>query len=344
MTDSNYPPGPLPAGAGSAGPVQFPGMTMGQILDRVFRLLRAYWKMYVGLALVPALAVLCMMVVVGGLAALMILPHLLDHHRPPNFWPLLLLVPFAVLLYIAVFLVYALYAAAASYAVVRTNQGEATTSAEAWAAAWRRAGRYIWLTFLLMLILAGPVYVVLGVLGGMFAMTALTAAHSSGTPLVFVAFMPVFMLLNLCAQVYMVLMFLRYGLAIPACVMEDLPAVAALKRSVALTSGAKGRIFVVLLVMYAASFIVIMVCEIVLFCVAGMGAFAVTLIHVSLHSPVLLFFFVPLGLLLVLVVLLVVLSVPYAGYSTALGVVYCDQRMRVDGAVGVALPAAGGPA
>jgi hypothetical protein len=340
MTNSNYPLGPLPAGAGMAEPGQFPGMTIGQILDRVFRLLRAHLKMYVGLALVPAVALLCVMVVMGGLAALMILPQMRDHPGPPALLSLLLLVPFGVVLYIAVFFVYALYAAAASYAVARTNQGAATTGAEAWAVAWKRAGQFIWLTFLLVLILAGPAYLVLGLAGGLFALFTF-ASHGSAAPLAMFAFMPMFMLLNLGAQVYMVLMFLRYGLAIPACVMEDLPAVAALKRSVALMHGAKGRIFVVLLVMYAATFIVIIGSEMVLFLVGGMGAIAVTVIGVGLHSPMLLFFFVPLGLLLVLVVLLVVLSVPNAGYLTALGVVYCDQRMRVDGAGGVALPPAG---
>jgi hypothetical protein len=342
MTDSSYPLVPSPGGTGNAAPGQWPGMTMGQILDRVFRLLRAHLKMYVGLALVPALAVLCSIAVLVGLAALLILPHLHDRPGLPDLWSLLLLVPVAVLLYVGVFVVYSLYAAAASYAAVRTNQGEAVTGAEAWAVALKGGARYTWLVFLFVLIIGGPVYVILGVFGGMFAMVALASAHNGVAPLAFLAMGPLFTLLNLCAQVYMVFMFLRFGLAIPACVMEDLPAVPSLRRSAALTQGGKGRFFVVLLVMYAASFVLILACEMILFLVGGVGVFAATLIHVSLHSPALLFFFAPLGLALVIVVILALVSLPYAGYSTALGVVYCDQRQRVDG--GSALPEAGRPA
>jgi hypothetical protein len=348
MTGWNYPPGPLPPGplppgAGNAAPGQWPGMTTGQILDRVFRLLRAHFELYVGLAIVPGLAVLSMIVVLGGLAALRFFSLLRHHSAPPNLWSLLWLVPVGIAFYIAIFIVYALYAAAASYAVVRNNWGQPVSAAEAWAVAWRRGGSYVWLTFLIVLIVGGPVYVVLGLGAGVMALTAVNA-HSSGAPFIGLAFMPMFMLLNLGTQVYMVLMFLRYGLAFPASVMEDLPAVAALRRSASLTRGGKGRIFVVLLVMYAASFILILVCEMILFFVVGMGVFAVSLAHVSWHSPLLLFIFAPLGLLVMLAVILAVVSLPYAGYTTAFGILYCDQRMRVDGAAPPPLPAAGGQA
>jgi len=50
--------------------------------------------------------------------------------------------------------------------------------------------------------------------------------------------------LILAALVYGVIMWLRYSLAVPACVVEDLPAGKAIKRSVELSSGSRGRIFV----------------------------------------------------------------------------------------------------
>jgi hypothetical protein len=309
-------------------------------------LLRSHFRMYLGLALVPAGAVLCALVVLGGLAVLSILPHLHDGAKPPNIWLLLWLAPPAVFLWFVVLVVYALYAAASSHAVVQTNRGQAVTGAEAWAVAWKRGERHVWLMFLLALIVAGPIYLILGGIGGLFAIFAVSAAHSNPAAPFLIFFMgPIFMLLNLATQVYMVLMFLRFGLSVPACVMENLPAVEALNRSVALTRGARGRIFVVLLVIYAASFVVIMVCELGLVFVAGIGAFVVTLMTVSLHSPLFLFFFVPLGLFLALVVIVAVISLPYVGYSTALGVLYCDQKFRLDTATDAAMPLApAGPA
>jgi len=53
-----------------------------------------------------------------------------------------------------------------------------------------------------------------------------------------------FVLLALGAFVYAVLMALRYSLALPAAVLEDLPARKALRRSIDLSKGSRGRIFV----------------------------------------------------------------------------------------------------
>lgn len=328
---------------GAPWPPQPPGMTMGQTLDRVYRLIRAHLRLYLGISLVPAGAVLVALAVMGGAAALVVLPHIQGRAAPTDFWFLLELVPAAIFLYCGVFVVYALYASAISHAVVKTHRGETVTAGEAWGVAQKHAGRHIWLMFLLVLILAGPIYILLGIVASLVLTVALAGGHSDpAAGLAFMAFMPLFSLFNMGAQVYMVLMFLRYGLAIPACVMEDLPAVAALQRSVALTRGGKGRFFVVMLAVYAASFVLIIACEIVVFLVVGVGIFAGVLVGASLHSPMLLFVLAPLGILVVLVVMLAFLSLPYVGYSTAIGVFYCDQRMRLENVA--ANPVAGGVA
>jgi hypothetical protein len=331
MTDALNPAGPAPMSSDGAAQAPAVGMTIGRILDCVVRLVRSGFRLYLGLALAPAVTALCAVAILAGLALLSLLPHLHDGQIPQNLWFLLWLVPPALFLYFAVFVVYALYSAAVSHAVVHAYQGHAVTIAEAWSVAWRRGERYVWLMFLLMLILAGPVYLVFGALGSLAAIFAFSAAHANPVaPFLLFALSPMFMLLNLGAQVYMVLMFLRFGLAIPACVMENLPAAEALKRSVALTRGAKGRIFVVLLVMYAASFVLIMACEIAVFLVFGVGAFLATLMGAGLHSPAVLFFFAPFALLLLLIVILALITLPYVGYTTALGVLYCDQKERLD--------------
>jgi membrane-anchored glycerophosphoryl diester phosphodiesterase (GDPDase) len=50
--------------------------------------------------------------------------------------------------------------------------------------------------------------------------------------------------LMLAALVYGILMALRYSLAMPACVVEGLPVGQAIKRSIELSKGSRGRIFV----------------------------------------------------------------------------------------------------
>ena len=46
-------------------------------------------------------------------------------------------------------------------------------------------------------------------------------------------------------------MSLRYSLAVPACVVEELPASSAIKRSISLSEDSRGRIFVLGLLVYA---------------------------------------------------------------------------------------------
>jgi hypothetical protein len=53
------------------------------------------------------------------------------------------------------------------------------------------------------------------------------------------------------AALYGAWMSLRYSLAVPACVVEELPATAAIKRSIQLSLGSRGRIFVLGLLVYA---------------------------------------------------------------------------------------------
>jgi hypothetical protein len=53
------------------------------------------------------------------------------------------------------------------------------------------------------------------------------------------------------ALLYGTWMSLRYSLAVPACVVEELPATGAIKRSIQLSLGSRGRIFILALLVYA---------------------------------------------------------------------------------------------
>jgi hypothetical protein len=123
---------------------------------------------------------------------------------------------------------------------------------------------------------------------------------------------PLFML----ALVYGVWMSLRYSLAVPACVVEDLSASSAIKRSIDLSQGSRGRIFVLGLLVYAV--------RMLLGILFGFPLIALTVKHPG--QPL------PLGWLMVQQVG-VFLSSALIGpiYSIGLTLFYYDQRIRKEG-------------
>ena len=69
-----------------------------------------------------------------------------------------------------------------------------------------------------------------------------SAGPEAIVPLVIISL--IFVVLLIAALIYAILMTLRYSLALPACVVENLPARKAIRRSIELSKGSRGRIFV----------------------------------------------------------------------------------------------------
>ena len=130
--------------------------------------------------------------------------------------------------------------------------------------------------------------------------------------------------------VYCILLMLRFAVAFPASVEEGLTAWAALQRSAKLTKKAKGRIFLVLLVVYAVMYAVNLLFMLIFVLLAAIGAGVAMLAHVTQGSPA---FFILIGLAVLgyLLVLVACTMFAYAAYSTTLAVLYHDQRLRKDG-------------
>ena len=151
-----FPPTNVPRGA----------MTFGQILDRVLQLMRANLRLFMGIALVPAGLIVAYCAVI--LAAFFPLLKPLILNQQPHF-PLMTMVwLFAaeILGWILMIVIYALYEPAAVYAALEANAGTRVTIGKAWAVAWRKAGRYIWLAILRALIVMLPILVFGGVIVG----------------------------------------------------------------------------------------------------------------------------------------------------------------------------------
>jgi hypothetical protein len=118
------------------------------------------------------------------------------------------------------------------------------------------------------------------------------------------------------AFVYGVWMTLRYSLAVPACVVEDLPATPAIKRSISLSEGSRGRILVLGLLVYAV--------RTVLGILFGFPMIALALKHPGQPLPLLWLIVAQIGSFVTSALIGPI-------YSTGLTLFYYDQRIRKEG-------------
>ncbi len=304
--------------------------SFGQILDRVFQLMRAYWRLFVGIALVPAAGIIAYYAVV--LAALFPVLKPLFLHQPPHF-SLMTMVWFVAAYIFGVILmivIYALYEPAAVYAALEANTGTRVTYRKAWGVAWSKAGRYIWLAILRALIVTLPILVFAAVVVGTIGLSIARAIGSH--PYATMMFPPLFMLFYVGAMVYAVLVVLRLVLAVPACVAEDVSAWQSIRRSNQLTYGAKGRIFLLALLMYAIAYAVFLVVEMAIFFLGAIAA----IVGIALHLAMAPWGYIGIGVAaaVFLCAYLLWMACIAGAYSTLFAVVYQDQRLRLEGAAG----------
>jgi hypothetical protein len=323
----NEPGIPAPLYVSTAFPTPPGALTFGQILDRIFHLMRTHLKLFLGIAGVPAVAVLLFMAAMTGFIVKMIAAQFAGNPAVPPVFPahyimfILISEPFLLL-------VYALYLPAAIHAAVQANLGVTVTFREAYRVAWSHFGRYLWLMILWTLYLLVPIAVVAAAIGVGTAFAWMhhppANASISGFPLFLI---PLILLMYLCIIVYSILILLRFALAYPASVEENLTAWASLRRSAQLTRGSKGRIFLAILVVYAAVYAVQLVCTLVLGVIASLVALGAMLAHVAAGSPAF-FTLVGLGVLGYALTIAVTCLLAYSALTTALAVLYHDQRLR----------------
>lgn len=302
--------------------------SIGQILDRTLHLFLTNVRLLIGISAVPPAM---LFLALGGLFSVVMPPHLVAMPKTPNpGWESQTAMSFISIAGAAYLLFVAALAptlAAVSNAAVHADFGTSIRLREAYTRSLERFGRYLLLLVLIGIITTCPVLVVQLI---MFASTALVA-HGASTPSpALIAVGALGGALVLVCFVYSILATLRLSLAFPACVTEDLTAIAAIRRSSHLTRGAMGRIFLVLLIVYAITYVAYMIGMFVTFSVLSLSVLAGSLLHFHLARAA----SVPLIICLAAVLLLVMIfgmALSFAGYSTALAVMYNDQRMRIDG-------------
>ena len=227
-------------------------LTLGELLDRSFSIYRRHFWLFVGIMAVPSILMLLMSVIVQFLQ-----PENPALAGPPSEdADPMVLVPLIIGVFLLIFvglivywITYAIATGAATVAVAQLYRGHTITIQGAYAPVRGEALAIAFLLFLIALRI-GSVMFVTAALIGLFAAGAAALAPLLSVAAVGFGVMVVF--------VVFVWMMLRYSIAVPALVLEGATATEALGRSIELTKGHLGRVFVVVLfcaiIAYAAMF------------------------------------------------------------------------------------------
>jgi len=225
--------------------------SLGEILDRTAHVYRSRFLVLFGIAAVPTAVIL---VVASGIFLFFAwFGSTGSGSTAPvpsgeaGFYAGVLLVAIGLLVLPIFLVVTALASAAINHAANRAWLDEKPTIREAYKTIWHRGWRYIGL-YSLQALLIGAVplaawILLLAVSAGAAAVAKSAGMGASGGALFgILAFLVFFGLLA-----YFFWMLLRLSLAFPACVVEQIRPWAAIKRSIRLTHGSRGRIFLLYL-------------------------------------------------------------------------------------------------
>jgi len=231
-------------------------MALGEILDRTAELYRNHFLLFAGISSIFAGVMPAVQLLYLRSAALIGYPNVMAKFG----WGT---ASAAVLEALAILLLAGLSIVANNRAVAWVYLDQPATIRDAARSVLPRMGRYLWLMTMVGFRAWAPLaglYVaffalILSALPHDFmtnpAAAQTAASHNPGAllgvALGFVVLAPLFIV----ALVYGTWMSLRYSLSVPAAVVEELPARQAIKRSVDLSKGARPRIFVLGLLVYA---------------------------------------------------------------------------------------------
>lgn len=231
-------------------------MTLGEILDRTAELFRNHFLLFAGISAVFAGTMLLMEMLHLGSLMLIGYPHIPAHLE----WIYALSLGAEIL---AVALVAGLSIAAFNRVVAWIYLDEPVTIRAAAGSIFSQMRRYLWLMtvtvfrswsplFILYVVLFAILFAVMpsGFLFNPQAAQQHPVTMNPSTAIGVLLSMLVLVPLFIVTLVYGVIMWLRYSLAMPACVVEDLPTGQAIKRSIELSQGSRGRIFVLWILVY----------------------------------------------------------------------------------------------
>jgi hypothetical protein len=165
MNDPANPQSFIPPSSDSMRPAP---MTFGQILDRTYRLVRAHFRLFFGIAAVPAVTVILMVAAAMSFMLAFLWPQIAAKTSGvaaaaggiPPWFPLVMFCIYPFMLAI-----YALYMPAAAFAATQADLGVTVGFRQAYSVAWSRFGRSLWLIILCILYVLVPVIVIGALIG-----------------------------------------------------------------------------------------------------------------------------------------------------------------------------------
>jgi hypothetical protein len=292
---------------------------LGEILDRTAQLYRERFLVFFGIAAVPTAIVL-----VCASGVFLFFAWSGDITNPAVGIVAGLVILAVALVAVPIFLaVTALASAALNHAAARACFGQKTTIRDAYKAVWPQGWRYIWLHVLEALIIwvapFSACFVLVFFSAGLVALAQSAGMGDSAAALF--GLLAVLVVLALCA--YCLWMGLRFSLAFPACIVEQIGAWPALKRSATLSKGTRGRVFLLYLLGWIINYILSMVLTMPLFIGMAMLPGAKDPQHQQTAAMTMLF--------IAYAAAFAVQALTKPVYGIALVVFYYDQRIRLEG-------------
>jgi uncharacterized membrane protein len=293
--------------------------TLGEILDRTAQLYRRNFLLFAGVAAAPTGVFIAVFVAVAAVIAFfgVTAKGTLSPSLPTG-----ILVLVVVLVGLPIGVAATVFShAGLTRTAVSAHMGERLTIRGALKGVWPQFWRYLGV-MVLQVIFAG---VIPGVVAGVivlamgFAESLIGFGTSAAAAVGFLGFLFV-----LAVLVYIVWRAIGYSMGMAACVVEDKPAWESLHRSVKLSKGTRGRIFVMFLLVWA----LIMVLSMIAYVPIIMIVATVTAIgHGAEYAAITTILAEMLNLLINFALQTLITPV----YVTALVLFYYDQRIRTEG-------------
>lgn len=236
-------------------------LSLGELLDRTFSYYRQHFWLFIGIMAVPQV----LSVVLNLALQLVSQPGAapVTTGNPTEILRQLapvLVIALAMLIVVLVgsFLIYSVALGATANALSGVHLGRTATVKSAYQGLKGKVGRLFGLTFLI-LFLAFGIYlamIIVGVLLGVALALLVRAVTPAAGLALAIAIGGLIILIVVAGLVLGVIFLLRYALAVPALVLENLAVKEALNRSVFLTKGYKGQIFLIAMLMYLVTAVV----------------------------------------------------------------------------------------
>ena len=228
--------------------VELRPLSLGELLDRTFSLYRSHFWLFVAIMAIPAAFAIPERILLLNFEGSFfnVAPGRLPTLPGPAMMAGVFVGYFALLIVFLV--VYSVATGAATSAVADVYLGRPSTARGSYAKVRTKFWRLIGVVFNIALRLLGIVLPVLVVAVGLVAAITASGGGNVNSPAVMISMFLIFSFFYVAAFAFCVWFALRYAISIPVLMIEDLGVLDSIRRSVFLTRGRRGHIFLALLV------------------------------------------------------------------------------------------------